>query len=442
LSREMIPGSELPSEPNLEIPAAETVRYRCPGDPTDISSAVHLSRLASFYHKCQLCEHRHEVSRLAPAVQSRWAQLSSTSEPVRLFQSNGIRGRYLNRVTRHEATQIAAVFASTLREVVEFWRSERKQLPVNRWLKVAFGHDSRPSSADLAIAAAASLRQHGCEVWDLGVTVRPQLDAAIREAALDGAFLVTGHGSPVGWNGFDLIGPDGVIWSLGGMLDVVEQRFHEPCPRADREAAPDQPYDAVRLAVERVRRSLHGVRPIPIEISCRAPVVLEVLEQTRSDWPGTLSLRDSQFSCPASESPVPPELAFEIAEDGVAVQILEYGRTAISPDRVLHGLGVMLLDEHPHVDVVLSDPLFEQLQWTVQRCGPGYLVAHQGGQTEESLIRTMRSLAAPLAADGQGRFWIRQGAQIMGDALETIVLVLKSMSRSDQSPELWGRERP
>ncbi len=71
---------------------------------------------------------------------------------------------------------------------------------------------------------------------------------------------------------------------------------------------------------------------------------------------------------------------------------------------------------------------------------PGYIVAHDGGGTEESLVRTMRSLSAPLAADGQGRYWIRHGSQIGSDALETIVMVLKSLSRSDRSLDHWGRE--
>lgn len=413
-------------------------QYRCPGDPAEISSAVHLSRLATFYHKCQQCEHRAEIHRLAPAIQAQWAQLSVSTESVRLFQANGIRGRYLNRITRNEAAQVAAVFAATLREVVEFWRSERKLAPAGRWLRVAFGHDSRPSSADLAIAAAEALRQHGCELRDLGTTVRPQLNAAIRDEALDGAFLVTGQGSPAGWNGFDLVGPDGVIWSLGGMLDVVELRFHEPCPRHERESAPDQHYDGTRSAVTRLQRTLHGIRPIPVEISAWDPGVLEVLEESRKSWPGTLSLRDPLRPTPESEVPV--EIAFEIAEDGIAVRILDANRSEVTSDRVLHGLGELLLDEHPHVDVVLSDSLFKELQWTVQRCGPGYLVAHDGGSTEESLVRTMRSMSAPLAADGQGRYWIRQGSQIVGDALETIVLVLKSLSRSDRALSQWGRE--
>lgn len=420
-------GSDLPSP----------VIYRCPGDPAEISEAVHLSRLATFYHKCQQCEHRWEIERLAPAIQAQWAQLSASSDPIRLFHSNGIRGRYLNQITRHEAARVAAVFAATLREVVDFWRSERKLAPAGSWLRVAFGHDSRPSSADLSIAAAEALRQHGCELWDLGMTVRPQLLGVLREENLDGAFLVTGHGSPTGWNGFDLIGPDGVIWSQGGMLDVVEQRFHQPCPRSGRDAAPAQGSDGVQPTVQRLQRMLHGTRAIPVEIRVQEPAVVEVLERSRSYWPGELTILPGGLASGAAPQ---AELAFEIGEDGIAVRVLDGPRREVSTTRVLHGLSELLLDEHPHVDVVLGTTLFQELQWTVQRCGPGYIVAHDGGGTEESMVRTMRSLCAPLAADGQGRYWIRHGSQTGSDALETIVMVLKSLSRSDRSLDHWGRE--
>ena len=420
-------GPDLPS----------SVAYRCPGDPAEISEAVHLSRLATFYHKCLLCEHRSEIARLAPAIQAQWAQLSASTEPVRLFQANGIRGRYLNQITRHEAARVAAVFAATLREVVEFWRSERKLTPAGRWLRVAFGHDSRTSSADLAIAAAEALRQHGCELWDLGTAVRSQLLSALREEALDGAFLVTGHGSPAGWNGFDLIGPDGVIWSLGGMLDVVEQRFHQPCPRPGRDAAPAQSFDVGPSTVQRLQRMLHGTRSIPMEVRVQEPAVIDLLERSRSYWPGALTISPEGLGTGTDSQ---AELAFEIGEDGIAVRVLDGRRSEVASSRVLHGLSELLLDEHPHVDVVLGATLFQELQWTVQRCGPGYIVAHDGGGTEESLVRTMRSLSAPLAADGQGRYWIRHGSQIGSDASETIVMVLKSLSRSDRPLDQWGRE--
>ena len=257
----------------------------------------------------------------------------------------------------------------------------------------------------------------------------------------DLAFFVTGHGSPSSWSGFDLLGPDGVIWSQGGMLDLVEQRFHEHCPRPEREAAPAASCDTVLAARQRLQPSLHGFRPLTVGISTSEPVVEEVLRQSQGDWPGKLvicptSLMASQLGAPALD------LGFDIAEDGIACRVRDENSQEVSIVRMLHGLGELLLDEHPHVDVIVSDHCLAQLSWTVQRCGPGYLVVHPGGQTHESLLRTMRSIAAPLATDGVGRFWVRRGALIVGDALQTATLVLRSLSRSDRSMSQWGRENP
>ena len=431
--------------------------YRCPGESDEISEGVHLSRLSTFYHKCRLCEHRTQISRLAPALQKQWEQLLQAPEPPRLFRTNGVRGLYLNQLTRNEATQVAAAFASTLREVAEIWRSRQPNPPPpGRWLKVVFGHDSRPSSPNLAIAAATTLRQHGCELIDLSWSVRPQLDAVLKSSGADGAFFVTGHGTPVGWNGFDLIGPDGVVWSLGGMLDIVEQRFHQTCPRPEREAAAHVQQHALSETLNQLRTELHGLRPLRVAIETSEPILGQILRAAQADWPRELVLaipregeapaepgrphraRPRSGSAGASPSPLTPaDVTFRLGEDARQCEMLDESLQPVSDQRVLFGLGELLLDEHPHVDVVLSDAMFDRCGWTVERCGPGYLVFHRGGSTEEQLVRTMHAMNSPLGVDGAGRYWIRREGHIRCDGLLTIAMILKSLSRSDCHVSGW-----
>ncbi len=459
-------------------------RYHCPGESDDISEGVHLSRLSSFYHKCRLCEHRTDISRLAPALQKQWEQLLQAPEPPRLFQTNGVRGLYLNQLTRNEASQVAAAFASTLREVAEIWRSRQPNPPPpGRWLKVVFGHDSRPSSPNLAIAAATVLRQHGCELIDLSWSVRPQLDAVLRSSGADGAFFVTGHGSPVGWNGFDLVGPDGVVWSLGGMLDIVEQRFQQSCPRPEREAAPHTQHHALSETLTPLRTELHGLRPLRVAVESPEPILGQILRAVQPDWPDELVLGGSSVAFrSAKESPVagqprsvrenlpwdrlpachlpptdrleayptgqtsltdlqkptlPPDVTFHLSEDARRCEMLDESLQPVADQRILFGLGELLLDEHPHVDVVLSDAMFERCGWTVERCGPGYLVFHRGGSTEEQLVRTMHAMNSPLGVDGAGRYWIRREGHIRCDGLLTVAMILRSLSRSDCRASGW-----
>ena len=429
------------------------VNYRCPGETDDISVGVHLSRLSSFYHKCRLCEHRSDIARLAPVQQKQWQQLLLAPEPPKLFQTNGVRGLYLNQLTRNEASQVAAAFAATLREFVEIWRS-RHPAPPSRWLKVVFGHDSRPSSPDLAIAAATTLRQQGCEVLDLGWSVLPQVEAVLRESGADGAFFVTGHGASVGWNGFDLIGPDGVIWSQGGVLDLVEQRFHQSIPRPEREAAPHTIRDATEQTLAMLRAELHGLRPLCVSVETAEPTLLSLLIVSRPDWPGTALLRreGEALAAPlprmtptggngsAGASPsqhVPPDILFRIGEDARQCEMFDEAGQKVTGTRILFGLGELLLHEHPHVDVVLSDTMFDSVGWTVERCGPGFLVFHRGGLTEEHLVRTMHSLNSPLGLDGEGRFWIRREGQVRCDGLLSMAMILRSLSRTDALASGW-----
>ncbi len=451
----MEPDLSASSTTPLESPLGKAeLRFRCPGESEEISDSVHLARLSSFYHKCRLCEYRSDLSRLAPVQQKQWEQLLLAPEPPRLFQTNGVRGLYLNQLTRHEASQVAAAFASTLREVAEIWRTRHPAAgPPSRWLRVIFGHDTRPSSADLAIAAATTLRQHGCELIDLSWSTRPQVEAMLRTSGADGAFCVSGQGSAVGWNGFELIGPDGIAWSLGGMLDIVEQRFHQPCPRPEREAAPHTHHNATAETMASLRSDLHGLRPLRVVIETHEPTLRQILAASMPDWPGTLTLSanaDPRFLRKEHLSTIPDaplipaqpaDVIFQLGEDGRQSELIDESHQPVSEQRILFALGQLLLSEHPHVDVVLSDNLFDRFGWTVERCGPGYLVFHRGGSTEEQLVRTMHSMNSSLGLDGEGRYWIRQLGHIRCDGLLTITMILRSLSLSDQPVSSWCLSR-
>ena len=449
-------------------PVSPSRCYRCPGESDDITDSVHLARLSSFFHKCRLCQYRSDIVRLAPSLQKQWSQLLLAPEPTRLFQANGVRGQYLNQLTRNEASQVAAAFTSTLRDVAEIWRARHPSpLPPSRWLKVVFGHDARPSSPDLANAAATTLRQHGCELVDLSWSTRPQVDAALRTSGADGVFYVTGHCSAVGWNGFDLVGPDGIAWSQGGMLDIVEQRFHQPCPRIEREAAPQSSRDAMGETLAALRGELHGLRPLRVVIETCEPTLEQVLQFSVPDWPGQITLRtggvggarlrasdgvvSSAPTHPKTSGRVAPgispltfdskakatDVAFRIGEDARQCEMWDEFQQPVTDQQLLFGLGELLLDEHPHVDVVLSDALFDRYGCTVERCGPGYLVFHRGGSHEEQLVRTMHSLNSSLGLDGAGRYWIRREGHIHCNGLLTITMILKSLSQSDRAVSEW-----
>ncbi len=93
--------------------------FRCPGEDYDISRSVHLARVAAFYSKCRDCPHAPGGDGL-PTVAAECLKSTMDRSPftagrhASLFTLEGVRGRYLNELTRALASEIAGAMASCL----------------------------------------------------------------------------------------------------------------------------------------------------------------------------------------------------------------------------------------------------------------------------------------------------------------------------------------
>src|SRR5690349_12509394 len=96
--------------------------YRCPGDAYDIPHPVHVARMAAGFDRCRDCRHRGDLSGedsdvvAADAADTREEShlaVNDSRSPSHspLFLQDGIRGVYLNEITRHDAGRIAGAFA-------------------------------------------------------------------------------------------------------------------------------------------------------------------------------------------------------------------------------------------------------------------------------------------------------------------------------------------
>src|SRR5688572_21738316 len=94
----------------------DETEYLCPGDVHLISRAVHLSRLASFFPNCKECRHRFDTGHLPGTGLVRLESREKRSERKTLFAEEGVKGIYLNELSRKEAHLIAAALASLLWE--------------------------------------------------------------------------------------------------------------------------------------------------------------------------------------------------------------------------------------------------------------------------------------------------------------------------------------
>jgi len=147
----------------------ESKAYICPGETHAISRSVHLARLAAAFPPCRECPLREDGSRFAvrelPIVESELPAPRRRELPA----VEGLRGVFVNEITRHFAESVATRFAEML------WERAPVHGPndgIDRGARVArptvvVGYDDRPSSPTIFAAAVAGLRRWvaTCSTW-------------------------------------------------------------------------------------------------------------------------------------------------------------------------------------------------------------------------------------------------------------------------------------
>jgi hypothetical protein len=149
----------------------------------------------------------------------------------------GVRGRYINDITRLTATELARIFAVCLHENSRIsTESIHTAMNTRRWTNlpdsppdpaaefvrsttkpVITGYDGRPSSPDLYSGVLSAIREYGLPVIDIGRTTAAAIQFAIRsQPECCGGIFVTGAGFPLYWAGLDAMTPSGdsvpVVW--------------------------------------------------------------------------------------------------------------------------------------------------------------------------------------------------------------------------------------
>ena len=90
--------------------------YICPGEGHPISRSVHLSRLAAFYPVCRDCPLRTDTGHLPGQIVERLQQTERRVQRRSLYTTEGVRGVYINDLTRKKAGRIATALADLLVE--------------------------------------------------------------------------------------------------------------------------------------------------------------------------------------------------------------------------------------------------------------------------------------------------------------------------------------
>lgn len=440
-------------------------RYVCPGEPHAISRAVHLSRLAAFYPKCRECEHRQELGQLPQPQFNDETLANSTQQGRPLFTLEGLRGVYLNELTRQKVADLAAAFASLLWDSLPLsgrsdLRDSASKRPTRRLGPVVVvGFDERPSSPDLVAGVAAALRRMSCQVVDIGQTSVPCFRFAVAHMQAAGGVMISGHGCEPSWSGLDFVGKQGrpisaataspkdlVVGPPDGSrpitLDDLHDRLERGVGRPLRQAGTQRTFQARVPYLAGLLKHFHALRPLKIAIGCPVRRVRQSLNELFDQLPVALHwcdvpqrrrdllnvddfdierLREAVHSTTA-------DFGFLIDDDGANVALLDNQGSLVTAGDLMCLVAEVLLSEQANGAVVVENAARDLLQPRVAAIGARCWL---GGWTQSEMWQALRHDLALCGGGSSGRIWLRD-TFVTTDAILTLAKLLQALSRDDR----------
>ena len=437
-------------------------QYVCPGETHAISRAVHLSRLAAFYPKCRECPHRQEIGQLSPprfdADDSSQPRISERS----IFTLEGVRGVYLNELTRHKAGDLSAAFASLLWESLPLaGRSDSRDANSKRPIRrsgpvVVVGFDERPSSPEIVTGVASALRRMSCQVVDIGQTSMPCFRFGVAHMQAAGGILISGHGCEPSWTGLDFVGKHGRPISVAGRrhenrdgnsaarvlcLEDIQQRSQQGAVRPLRQGGAQRVFPVSVPYLAGLLQHFHALRPLRVAIGCPVRFVRRTLDSLFEKLPVTLDWIEIPRRCRdllnADDADVrrvrdvveshSADIGFLIDDDGANVAVLDEVGSLLAPGDLLCLLADALPAEQAGAAIVIDNAARDLLQPRIaandRRCW-------LGGWTQSDVWQAMRHEAAICGGGATGRVWLRDGVPTC-DAILTLAQLLQALSRDD-----------
>lgn len=279
--------------------------FLCPGQSQPVTRAVHLARLNAAWSVCDDCEWRHHSEGLATSTIEQTERIRDHRADGLRRTEFGIRGPYINALTRSVAADFARIFCSCFSDSDMFGTNRAVDLRsqeevqrrtsammlasrhstdsgtlepslmtaplLNEIAPIAIGYDSRSSSPDLFAGTLDAVREFGIAVFDIGRCTTASIQAFMRsEDSCCGSLLVTGSGMPASWNGIDAMDAEGdpvpVIWKnfsirlhhvATGDIESVEaaQRSIRRDEQATEDSAVDEMLRRIRGELSRAATS-------------------------------------------------------------------------------------------------------------------------------------------------------------------------------------------
>jgi phosphomannomutase len=423
-------------------------RYECPGEPGEISRAIHLARLASSYPKCQACPHRRDIGSLfPPQVITRERASSSPPGTGDLIRTDhGFRSLSVNRLGRHEAITWAAALAALLWDDVVRGplaaptAGEREPIayasgsvPV-----IVIGYDERPAAPDVMLGLVSGLERMSCRVIDIGLTTEPCLRFSVNHLNADAGVMITGAGCDPAWIGFDVFRKHGLP-ADPAFLDRWRETQRGPVSRPSRTAGSASAYSAGDAYEANLGNRFHALRPLHVVCGATSPNLLARLERLFARLPGRLhpvslptrrrDLADPQDTDVRRTGTIVRDreahLGVVIDDDAAACSFLDERGELVDSLALSAQLIAEALREHGSGAVILGTELWDDLApLATSRGGRPVLVA-----AADRAARLMFEQGL-LAIGGDQRWWFGETVPVC-DAIVSLAAVMQLLSRSD-----------
>ncbi len=459
MSQTAVP-SQTPALKNPLLPLLKktaVVYFQCPGEDYPISTSVHLSRLAAFYPKCRDCPHRNETGNLSPQKVEQLRQTQKQRVTTQnIFTDEGVRGVYLNEITRTQAAHIAGAYSNILWEQLPLKGlapqapskhsvNTTRLLPATSGLEksqgpcVVIGFDERPSSPDIITGVASALRRNGCRVIDLGPTVPSIMSHAMIHLQAHGAIMVTGSRCDLSYTGLDFLQANSQPVSTGHGLEKIEEIIQNGFGRASRQPGAQRTFHPMELYRAQFSKHFHALRPLKISIACSVTLVRETLNSLFTKLPCHLnwvdipdqkkdisSLDDSCIrKMHQSMQGQNSDLGMIIDDDGRRCAFLDETGTLLPHHLISLLLMKALAAEHADKVFVLNQECLELLP----ELPAGWIIHPQTQLLADSYLQ-MQKAQAVYAGGTSGYHWFRETVPTC-DAILTLAHVLAALSFSD-----------
>lgn len=419
-------------------------QYICPGEMHPISRSVHLSRLAAFYPDCRDCPLRTDTGQLPRQTVERLQNTERRVQRKSLLTDEGVRGVYLNELTRQKADALASALAGLLWADAPLLGKTDARPRTGRTTgpSVVVGYDERTASPDIVTGVIAALLRMGCTVVDIAVTTRPCFCFTVAHVQASAGIFVTGAGCEPSWTGLDFVGRNAIPLSRGGELDRLEERLQHPISRPTRRAGRHRTFQAVVPYEAGLWKHFHALRPLKIVYGCPSQLVCRSLERIFETLPCRLISTDIPWRArnPLDQKDhdvvrlgetvrdAQADLGVLIDDDGARCGFVDEQGTAAQSQSITRLVAEMMLAEHPETAVVLEDSTFDALCGGIEESG-GRPVG--SGSRFAEIAQTMRNEQALFGGGDSGRYWFSETFPTC-DAVLTIAKVLNLLSRSDQ----------